>query len=472
MRSSIACRRCRKSKIKCFNAGVNTRCRACESSNRECVYPPPAGGLGGVKRDIGTAAVGDGDNVEWNIPKRSRPRRSIGMSSSAKDAAKICSVEALVDPSILTVKAWEAIVDIFQSHFATMLPFLHPTSFLNQIRQFASVYPSSSSSSTGNGKPKETPTATSASTSKPEPSPLLLLGILALTARLHPRLVAHHCPSTASSPSNPLVASEFYARALRTRLADTADVSTDITRVQALLMLTLHEWSMDRGKSAWIQVGIAIRLMQAMGLIFELENDVLSPDAHRSSSIGVAAFKPEQFGDRDRDRDRREQTSDDVIVQEMKRRTFWACFILDRCLSTGKYRPRMIHVKDLNIQLPSENAFAFGERVCTSQLNDPSGCWHGSQSIHIPSIRHSLSLGDENIDGGNAFPDSRAWSPPISRRKESLDEDIDRWEIGAEESVLSRTIRCVHIWGSILKWSCAGGRKYVFYKNIIVTDGC
>jgi Fungal Zn(2)-Cys(6) binuclear cluster domain len=41
MRSSIACARCRRSKIKCLNSGVNTTCRACQVSGRECTYPAP-----------------------------------------------------------------------------------------------------------------------------------------------------------------------------------------------------------------------------------------------------------------------------------------------------------------------------------------------------------------------------------------------------------------------------------------------
>ena len=41
MRSSIACVRCRRSKVKCVNTGPNTTCRACEASNRECSYPQP-----------------------------------------------------------------------------------------------------------------------------------------------------------------------------------------------------------------------------------------------------------------------------------------------------------------------------------------------------------------------------------------------------------------------------------------------
>ena len=44
MRSSIACVRCRRSKVKCVNSGVGTPCRSCEAGGRECSYPVPVNG--------------------------------------------------------------------------------------------------------------------------------------------------------------------------------------------------------------------------------------------------------------------------------------------------------------------------------------------------------------------------------------------------------------------------------------------
>jgi len=455
MRSSIACARCRRSKIKCVNAGIDTTCRACESSGRDCVYPTPAisvGGASAIKRDHGTLLDGEGINGDIDSPKRQRSRKSV--SSAAKDASK-SALDAL-DSSILTVKVWEAVFDLFQSHYATLLPFLHPATFLGQIRQLShnsQTSPLSNITTNINSinAPQENNRDHSQSPPlpKPELNPLIPLGVLALTARFHSQLVAYHSPSSAGNPSNPFVASEFYANALRSRLAglDGASLAApDLTRVQALLMLALHEWSMCRGKSAWLYVGMAIRMSQAMGLPFELENELPARDGPRSPG----GFRT----------DSKEQTSDDVIAQETKRRTFWACFTLDRCLSSGKYRPRMIRAKKLGIQLPSDNAFAFGERVRTSRLNEPvmrRPQSFGAQGVQIPSIRQSLGgLGDEKLQT-NGASDAMAWSP-ISRRKDSTEEEIDRWEIGAEESVLSRVIRITRVWGSIAKWSCSGRR--------------
>ncbi|KAL5338851.1 fungal-specific transcription factor domain-containing protein [Aspergillus crustosus] len=463
MRSSIACARCRRSKIKCVNSGIDTTCRACESSGRECVYPTPAIGVGGAaKRDIAALADGEDRNGDWDSPKRQRSRKAVGLSSSAaKDASK-GSLDVL-DSSLLTVKVWEAVFDLFQSHYATLLPFLHPASFMGQVRQLSGARNSPSAStnntSTGTSNPQEPARdqVPNPAAPKVEPNHLIPLGVLALTARFHHNLAVAFSAPSPGTPTNPLIASEYYATALRSRLAGVEGASLavpDLTRVQALLMLALHEWGMCRGKSAWLYVGMAIRLSQAMGLPFELENDVLSRD--------VPAFKTEaeMFGIPRGRSEQKEQTSDDVIAQETKRRTFWACFILDRCLSSGKYRPRMIRVKELGIQLPSDNAFAFGERVRTSRLSDPAGRRpqsFGSQGVQIPSIRQSIGgFGDEKLISNGS--DNRPWSP-VSRRKDSAEEDIDRWEIGAEESVLSRAIRVIRIWGSIAKWSCAGGRR-------------
>lgn len=453
MRSSIACSRCRRSKIKCVNAGIDTTCRACESSGRECVYPTPAIGVGGgaAKRDFGTATDGDDRNGEWDSPKRQRSRKTVGTSaSSARDSAK-ANLDVL-DSSILTVKVWETLFDLFQSHFSTVLPFLHPATFLSQIRHLSASQADGQTGADSSQSPGP----------RPEPSPLILLGVLALTARFHPQLVAYHSPPSPSSPSNPLVASEFYANALRSRLAgaDGASLAVpDLTRVQALLMLALHEWGMCRGKSAWVYVGIAIRLSQAMGLSFELENDISPRDLNRSPALKTEA---EHFGIVRRE-EPKEQNSDDVIAQETKRRTFWACFIMDRCLSSGKYRPRMIKVRDLGIQLPSDNAFAFGERVRTSRLNSSSDRRPQSfdaQGMQIPSLRQSIGgFGDDKLRS-NGSTDSKSWSP-AGQRNDSGDSDIDRWEVGPEESVLSKVIRIIRIWGSIAKWSCAGGRRFV-----------
>ncbi|PGH05566.1 hypothetical protein GX51_02905 [Blastomyces parvus] len=451
MRSSIACSRCRRSKIKCVNAGIDTTCRACESSGRECAYPTPApgGGGGGTKRDIMATGDGDDRNGEWDSPKRQRSRKSTNaVSAGAKDAA-LKPTSHILDSSVLTVKVWESLFDLFQLHFSTILPFLHPT-FLAQIRQL------SANSAQQDGQPSGDHSQSPGPAS--EASPLILLGVLALTARFHPQLTHYHSPPSPVAPCNPLVASDFYANALRSRLAGTDGVdltSTDISRVQALLMLSLHEWGMCRGKNAWVYLGMAIRLAQVMGLAFEPANDQSPSRKTSTSSSGMFNAEVDQ-------RDQRDHNSDDVIEQETRRRTFWSCLMLDRYLSNGKYRPRMVKVQDVEIQLPSYNAFAFGERVKTSRLHDgsqPRSQSYDQRGLQIPSFRHSMGgYGDDSKLRPSAPSDLKQWSS-TSHRSEVTENGIDRWEVGAEECVLSRLIRMVRIWGSIAKWSSSGNRR-------------
>ncbi|KAM5476100.1 hypothetical protein MauCBS54593_000783 [Microsporum audouinii] len=501
MRSSIACSRCRRSKIKCVNAGIDTTCRACESSGRECSYPTPAGAgchsSAGVKRDI-TASSGVDDerannangsangstnnnnnSSEWDNPKRQRHRKHANASVSSKDAMMKQNYMLALDSAILTPKVWETLFDLFQQHFATILPFLHPATSLAQIRHLTgSSYASAATTTTTTTSSSAAPTpatfdgqhATDPSQSpapRAEVSPLILLGVLTLTARFHPQLAQHHSPASPVSPCNPTVASEFYANVLRARLAGTdgADITvTDLNRVQALLMLTLHEWGMCRGKNAWIYLGMAVRISQAMGLSFEPAEDEPSYPSYPYSSR-----RPSIHAELDQQNQQREQlNSDDVIEQETRRRTFWSCFILDRCLSNGKLRPRMLRVREIGIQLPSENAFAFGERVRTSLLSDgntgrngPSrrsqsydsrnGSTATANAVQIPSLRQSIGYGDE------AKP--KTWPPISSHRSDGHGDRIDRWEVGVEECVLGRLVRIIRIWGSVAKWACEGGRR-------------
>ncbi|KAJ5929202.1 hypothetical protein N7454_007050 [Penicillium verhagenii] len=188
MRSSIACARCRRSKIKCVNSGIDTTCRACESSGRDCVYPTPAIGVGGNKRDLAALVEGDDRNGDWGDgPKRPRQRKIPGITGSSPGSKT--GLDAL-DASILTAKVWEAVFDLFQSHFATHLPFLHPATFLGQTRQLSTPAPPTPVQ--GEGQETVRNVAFKADPS----SSLIPLGVLALTARFHPPLVAFHSPVT------------------------------------------------------------------------------------------------------------------------------------------------------------------------------------------------------------------------------------------------------------------------------------
>jgi hypothetical protein len=236
---------------------------------------------------------------------------------------------------------------------------------------------------------------------------VLLLGVLSLTARFHPELVAHHSPPSSSRPSDPLAASEYYAAALAAAFGPSGKDLTNpsIERVQALLMLGLYEWGQTRGMSAWVYVGIAMRMAQSMGLAYEDD-----PDRHTFKSPAGAFPDPRWAGGNSKQLIPHENASE----KEVRRRTLWSCFIMDRMLSSGKYRPTMIQGEKLRVQLPcSDEAFMFSMKVQTGFL-------------------------------------SREWAKDMVKVEEP---DVQ------DDGVLSRFIRLVEIWGRFSEWSHAGGRR-------------
>ncbi|OBT57886.1 hypothetical protein VE04_02102 [Pseudogymnoascus sp. 24MN13] len=341
MRSSIACFHCRRCKIKCQNSGTNSACRACITNSRACIYP-----AGQHAKSAGPLRNGgEGEEVQR---ARKRELDDVGKQSLRH------TDDPFQSPHI-TPKLWKEVYNTFILHCSAELPFLHDEVF------YAYVQPTIERSAD---------------------TQIYLLGMLTLTARFIPDLIAFH------NPLNPLAASEFYAEASATRLNVQAITGQPtLERVQGLLMISLYHWGMLDRKCAWMYINIATRMAQTLGLMFE--EDLWTN------------WKPAPL-------------ARSTIQREIKRRTAYSCFILDRYQSMGQYQPQIIDIYELNIQLPcSEEDFLFGTIVKTRLLKD------------------SLQS-----------PDSNESSRTISTTQ-----------------VLSIYIQLVEIWGRFSHWSSRGGRQ-------------
>lgn len=93
MRSSIACEKCRKSKTKCVNTGIDSICKACESGGRECRYATLSSS-GVSQRRESTAADGDVSQVNsgmWIFGCRAAHR---GLPSPAQSCTSLSHKQA------------------------------------------------------------------------------------------------------------------------------------------------------------------------------------------------------------------------------------------------------------------------------------------------------------------------------------------------------------------------------------------
>ncbi|KAK4155415.1 hypothetical protein C8A00DRAFT_41966 [Chaetomidium leptoderma] len=347
LRSSIACQRCRKSKIKCNNTGGDQPCETCIRNGKECTYPevtaaPPkrAEPPTGVKMEQGSER------------KRLRRIEDIVKMEGTLPAAVVA--EDVLSAPYLTETVWSQLFDIYRLHFATELPFLHLATLKEKL------------GSRFRAKPSDT---------SPEIN-LVLLGILTLTARFHSTLVSYITaprngppvsgmpkPRSSGPASDASSASEYYADVLTKALGGlrTSMTVASVERVQAFLMLGLYEWSQARprvgGMAAWMYVGVAIRMAQALGLG---DGDREPGKVFRSRPIKPAqpTMPPGQR----------------IIAKEIRRRTMFSCLILDRLLGCGKDRVSTIRSEDLQIQLPcSEISFDLSEEVYTGFLKPVPG---------------------------------------------------------------------------------------------------
>ncbi|KAL2155932.1 hypothetical protein VTH82DRAFT_674 [Thermothelomyces myriococcoides] len=164
--------------------------------------------------------------------------------------------------------------------------------------------------------------------------PVLILSVCAIAARFsnHPKL---------NTQPNFLRGEEWAstARDILTKRYEWPN----ITILTCLLILGLHEFGTCHGGRSWALGGQAIRMAFALQLHKDLEHDPLRIPGKTQLSF---------------------------IDREIRRRTMWACFLMDRFNSSGTDRPTFIREETLKIPLPiKEKNFQYDLPGPTETLN-------------------------------------------------------------------------------------------------------
>jgi hypothetical protein len=167
----------------------------------------------------------------------------------------------------------------------------------------------------------------------------------------------------------------------------------NITILTCMLILGLHEFGTCQGGRSWSLGGQAIRMAFALQLHKDLDHD---PQKHISST-------PLSFIDR-----------------EIRRRTMWACFLMDRFNSSGTDRPTFIKEEHLKIPLPIKEKYF--------QLDMPG-----------PT---------ENLRGEilNPFSPCSGETGELSDAKENM-------------GVAAHMLRSIALWGRIINYLNLGGKE-------------
>ncbi|KAF8978568.1 hypothetical protein BGZ46_006331 [Entomortierella lignicola] len=189
-------------------------------------------------------------------------------------------------------------------------------------------------------------------------SPNLLNAMCAAVARF-----SDH-PDVVTTPA--FLAGEPFATNVRGMLVDSIDIPT-VSNVQALVFLSMYEYGAARGPRAWMFGGMAVRQAQELGL-------------NREDSSPVFHLKG------------------DWVMRETRRRTFWACFMLDVLASSSSGRPRMMDERDCEVLLPSEDEDWCDERpVVTEMLYDGEDSSSGTEQEHTTASMNASEQKQEGI---------------------------------------------------------------------------
>ncbi|KYK57302.1 fungal specific transcription factor [Drechmeria coniospora] len=133
-----------------------------------------------------------------------------------------------------------------------------------------------------------------------------------------------------------LLGRERYASYVKEALSSFILKPPKIQVVQALLVITLHEWGSRDFHKAWMYCGIAIRIMQAL------------------HSLRVAPYPL----------DLAPEHQHDGVSLAIETRAFWACFIMDCMVNSGTYNPPMLPMSEMAklkvARPPTAVEFAFG----------------------------------------------------------------------------------------------------------------
>jgi hypothetical protein len=192
--------------------------------------------------------------------------------------------------------------------------------------------------------------------SLPDPFASLLYAFLALTTPFHELFVQHPwCGSARRTTA--LEMSERYADAARARLTTSHAYSKPhIDTTQALLMLGLHEWRSRQGLKCFLTIGNAINCAEMLGCHEHGSEDGQDVPTNMYNAKLPKVEPPSE---------------EQLISAEIKRRTYWCCFILDSYVSSGKRRRQKVRIEDLKIQLPcDQRAFDLGHDVRTMRLGE------------------------------------------------------------------------------------------------------
>ncbi|KAM0756284.1 hypothetical protein T439DRAFT_320988 [Meredithblackwellia eburnea MCA 4105] len=142
-----------------------------------------------------------------------------------------------------------------------------------------------------------------------------------------------------------------------------ADLDFSLTRCQCYLILGMFECTDGSENKGWMKIGTAIRMAQVLRL----------------------GFQDEEENSRGRP---------DPLQAEIRRRTFWSCFLLDRTITDGKERPCSLKAPlPLFLRMPgTDTDFLLGRSSTGARFDAELAPWHISAKLEASGLELEADL--------------------------------------------------------------------------------
>ncbi|EXJ93805.1 hypothetical protein A1O1_02198 [Capronia coronata CBS 617.96] len=320
-RAAVACRRCRRLRIKCQHEGTRSPCQNCQGGNHECIFPQRG------EPDYDRAFRQDRRRMRQNQQELSRGH---SLSSDNASLPNVLS-DGPEDRGLRTQKPPRSLHHYLHAHpgaeglqtgnttptaAATDWTLLPP---FEEVVEGCKVFTLSYFQL---GFLPKTNFFERLSQERDSISIFLLLSILSISARFTTRLVQRY--------GNGTKATDYFLHKAAAMVPDQM-YRPSLDAIQGFFLMSLAEWGKgDKHRSA-IHMGIAVRMAGMLRL-------------HREETYQL----PENA------------TADEVVNAEVARRTFWMLENHDN-LHSGYNSPVCFSLDDITTLLPcDEQDFAFG----------------------------------------------------------------------------------------------------------------
>jgi hypothetical protein len=249
---------------------------------------------------------------------------------------------------------WQELGRKFYLHYSADLPFVHLPTLMYSFSLSDGESAVRRDSNQGIDQPQNLP----------DDSLHLLLPFLALTMR--------HCgtnfrdylaPGAHDWNTSVDISAHFASLATRHLATPTNDGhGPSLHAVQGRLMMASYEWSIGQCGKARRLLREAISIAQDLGI----DHERRGKPGPQPVSVAMA-FEAELMGVRIKTAASQDNSTDTATDQEISRRTFWSCYLLDVQFSLGEHRSKLLHNTDDSPFLPStEDCFMRYPSLLTS----------------------------------------------------------------------------------------------------------